>query len=334
MVEKIDAFGHVVPESILNTLIEEGDTQAAGGLPVDAVEYLREEELPSTSLDGNVEDMDDNGIDKQIVSIQPTNMFVGLDPDYALPLVRQANNEIRDMADEHPNRIKPIATLPFLTGEYVDEFERCVTDLGLEGVQIFSNAGGLPLDDPELRPFYRAVEKHDVPIWIHPTNYAWQNWDNIHGHGLYLVLGWPFETTVAMCRLVLGGVMDEFPDLDIITHHMGGTTSHLAHRISVLYFHNAPDEDSRFSEDTSAGIRDRLSQFYVDTARGGATPVLESGHEFFGRSRMVFGTDYPFGPSQGRWVLREEQNAVEEMDISESDRERIFSSNIRELVDI
>lgn len=143
------------------------------------------------------------------------------------------------------------------------------------------------------------------------------------------MLGWPFDTSVALTRLVLSGVMDRF-DFDIITHHMGGMVAHFSNRIPVFYLANSMDET--FSDERADEIRNGLRKFYPDTARQGSASILEDGHEFFGRTHLIFGTDYPFGPERGRWFVREEIGAVEEMDISQEEREMVYSGNIRNLI--
>lgn len=327
MVERIDAFGHVMPEGLHAELEQIRPTRSYGGLPDGMADYFKAQGFIGEDLRTRIDDLDEFEVDKQVITQQPPEVWEGIDPDAALPLTRLANDEVRRIADEHSERLIPVGTLPYLGKPYLDEFERCIDELGMAGVQIFSNCGGKPLDREEFTPFFELVERKGVPIWLHPQNNGWSDW--LEEFAMNFMLGWPFDTSVALARLVLGGVMDRF-DLDIITHHMGGMIAHFSNRIPVFYLANSMDET--FSANRAAEIRDGLRKFYPDTARQGSPRVLEEGHDFFGRDHLLFGTDYPFGPERGRWFVREEIKAVEEMDISSSEREMVYSGNFKQIL--
>lgn len=321
MAEIIDAYGHFVLEDLHEELMSVHPS------PYTADTYLSARDKP---VEEYIADMDEFGIDRQIITQQPARVWKGLDPEEALPLTRLANDEIRRVADSHPDRFIPVGTVPFMTGEYIDEFERCIDELNMAGVQVFTNIGDRPIDSEECFPFYEAVERKDVPIWLHPQDAAWDDWDNINDFSLSLIYGWPTETASAMTRLVLSGVMRRFPDLKIISHHMGGPVAHFENRISTFYtWRDEQDKDY-----DSANIGEDLRKFYPDTARQGSPAILEDGHEFFGNEKMVFGTDYPFGPNGGRAFVRAERDAVEEMAIEPQEREQVFAGNIKRIANI
>jgi len=318
----IDAYGHFVLEELHEAMqAERSDMYTAGT-------YRAAREL---QLKDYIEDMDELGVDHMILSQQPARVWKGLDADEALEFTRAANDEIRRVADKYPDRFTPVATLPFLTGDYIDEFHRCIDDLDMAGVQIFTNSGDRPLDSEAVFPFYEAVEKANVPIWLHPQDSAaWSDWENINKYSLSLTYGWPCETSIAMTRLVLSGVMQKYPDLNIICHHMGGPVAHFHNRITSFYTWR-DEADNSYPADT---IDEDIRKFYPDTARQGSPDILEDGYEFFGNDKMVFGTDYPFGPDMGKGFMRAEKEAVDAMEISQKGKEQIFSENIKSLVSL
>ena len=322
MVRVVDAYGHFVLEELHEAML----SQRSDMYTSDTYRAVRE-----LTLEEYIDDMDDVGVDHMILSQQPAPVWKGLDADEALSFTRLANDEIRSVADQYPDRFTPVATLPFLTDEYIDEFHRCIEELDMAGVQIFTNSGDRPLDSEAVYPFYEAVEEADVPIWLHPQDSAaWSDWDNLNKYSLSLIYGWPCETSIAMTRLVLSGVMQRYPDLSIICHHMGGPVAHFSNRIEAFYTWR----DEADNPYPAASIDDDIRKFYPDTARQGSPDILEDGCEFFGQEKMVFGTDYPFGPNMGKGFLTAEREAVAEMDVSETVKQRILGGNIESLVDL
>lgn len=324
MAERIDAFAHVLPKPFIDEMLEVHPT----------------EELEAVSdtprfwdMDIRFDDLDEFGIDKQVITLARPPIWRGINREDALKMTRIANNEVKKLADEHPDRLIPVATLPFLDGEFIDEFERCIDDLGMAGVQIFSNVEGNPIDAEPFRPFYDAVASKDVPIWLHPQLHEWHDWDD--EYMLHKILGWPFDTSLALARLVFGGVMDDHPDLKIIPHHMGSMIPHFVNRLDM--FHQMLVEHRDVYpypvNELEGTVEETFSRFYADTCRCGASDVLEDGLSFFGEDKMVFATDYPFGPDEGRGFLREEVQGVENMDIDEETRQNVYENNLQSILD-
>lgn len=323
MVERLDAFSHVLPEPFFREMADRYPT----------TELTNFEDPRFWSIERRLEDMAAYGIDRQVIMLALPPIWRGLDPDEALPLLRLANDEVARIAAEHPDSFVPVGTVPFLGGAYVDELDRCVEDLGMAGVQIFSNVDGRPLGVDSQRPFFRRVADHDVPIWLHPQLHDWYPW--IDEYELHRILGWPFDTSVALARLVLGGYLAEY-DLDVVAHHMGGMIPHFAGRIATFY--RARIQDPEIYPDMGWEVFDepletQFQQLYADTAIGGSVPSLGTGLEFFGADRLVFGTDYPFGPDEGRTFIEQNLAAIDRLDLSERDETRVFAGNARALLD-
>ena len=132
-----------------------------------------------------------------------------------------------ELVSQHKDRFPAfVAAISMLDiDSALQEIDRAVTQLGAKGIQIFTNVAGQPLDKPEYDPVFAAMARHGLPIWLHPartsdmTDYAGEKKSR---YEMWWCFGWPYETSVAMARLVFCGIYDRYPDLNIITHHCGG----------------------------------------------------------------------------------------------------------------
>lgn len=254
-------------------------------------------------------------------------------PKAATELARMGNDELAELVARYPDRfIAGVANLPMNDiDEALKETDRAIKELGLRGVQIYSNINGKPLDSPEFLPLYEKMANYDLPIWIHPRRDITipdYSTESISKFKLYGALGWPYETQLAMSRLVCSGVMEKYPNLKIITHHCGGGMPFLGKRVSNWVYSYMREADSSGSSRFTREPIEYFRMFYGDTANIGDKPVLECGYAFFGAQHMLFGTDMPFG----RDVMDTAINAVMEMDITETERKQIFEDNARKLL--
>jgi len=317
----IDGFTHALTERFFDTLVSEYEFSGLSGRPA----FLWD-------MEQRLADMEAYGVDKHVVSMAPLPFWKGLSDDAALEITRLANDEIRRLADEYPDAIIPVGTVPKVTDDLMDEFERCSDDLDMAGVQIFSNIDGEPLDRPQFEPLFETAERTDTPLWLHPQLHEWYGWASEYmDHRLF---GWPFDTTLALSRLVFGGVTQKY-DFDLVSHHGGGMIPFFSGRIDTFYETRMQYPENYADTDLPAldrPVSDHFAEFYADTALGGSVAAQECAHDFFGDT-MVFGTDYPFGPDRGRAGIETGLAAIETADISQAAREGIRSGNIRNLLE-
>jgi aminocarboxymuconate-semialdehyde decarboxylase len=322
MPEIVDGYTHVLTERFFEDLTDKFGFQGLSGRP----EFLWD-------IEGRKEDMADYGVDKQVITLALPTMFQGMDHDLALDITRLANDEIRRLADEHPDQFIPVGTLPFLTGPYLDEYDRCIDDLAMPGVQIFTNVSGRPLDDPDFRPFFERVDASGRPLWLHPQ--LIESYDWIDDYIDHKMLGWPFDTTLAASRPIFGGVLDDCPDLRVVLHHAGGMLPMVDERIES--FAQTRTEDEMYVEDTGSTDRpipEYFEQFYADTA---VSPrrrdhAVRAGLALFGPERTLFGADYPFGPDEGRYWLEHTVEVLDGMDLEAGTREAVYAGNVERLI--
>ena len=326
---KIDIFCHILPEKYKKALDE-----AAPGHVQQNINNL----LPTLwDLDHRFRIMDKYGVMQVLTLSRPPIEEVISDPKKALDLTRRANDEMAEIVLKHPDRFPAAVAAVVLTDvdASLKELERTIIDLRFRGAQIYTNMNGKPLDSPEFEPLFEMMSRYNLPVWIHPTHGVTANDYSSESGSKYAVdgtFGWPYETTMAMTRLVFSGILERYPNLKVITHHCGGMVPFYEQRI-IAFQDNI--EMARRNKD-----KDRLSgapikyykKIYADTAIYGNTPGLMLGRAFFGIDHLLFGTDFPFAGQYGERVTRQTIAAIEEMDISDGEKKKIFEDNARALM--
>jgi aminocarboxymuconate-semialdehyde decarboxylase len=251
-------------------------------------------------------------------------------------LAKLVNDEMADLQSKYPQRIVgAIAALPMHNMKAaLKEAERAILELGLRGVQIHSSISGRPLDREEFFPFYELMNQFNLPIFIHPMrrrempDYS----DEDHSrYWIWQVLGWPYESTVAMTRLVFSGVFDRYPDLKFVIHHCGAMVPFFSERIDGCYDYAEVFFKTKYLRKLRRPVKDYYRMFYGDTAIHGYTPGLMCGYDFFGAEHLLFATDMPHDSLGGERYIRDTIAGVKRMDISESEKRMIFEGNARRI---
>ena len=262
----------------------------------------RVREIPSmVDLDVRFRMMDLFGDYVQVLSLAAPPLEALGAADASPELARLANDGMAEIVSRHPDRFPAfIASMPMNNVDAaVREIDRAVTDLRAAGIQIFTNVNGKALDDPEFAPIFERMAALDRPIWLHPTrtasfaDYATEPKSKFE---LWWTFGWPYETSVAMARILFAGYFDRWPNLKVITHHMGGMIPYFAGRIGPgLDQLGVRTED----EDLTAHLKrlqkrpyDYFKMFYADTALFGAQHAMECGLKFFGTDHVLFASDF------------------------------------------
>jgi aminocarboxymuconate-semialdehyde decarboxylase len=277
----------------------------------------------------------------QVLTLANPPIEIVAGPDLSPELARLANDEMARVVAKRPERFPGfVASLPMNNPDAaVAEIDRAIDHLGATGVQIFTNVGGRPLDLPEYRPIFARMAEHGLPIWLHPARpatFADYAGEARSKYDLWWAFGWPYETSVAMGRLVFSGLFDRHPDLQIITHHLGAMIPFCAGRIG-----GGLDQLGSRTDDADDGAAlgrlkrrpvDYFKMFYGDTALFGAWPAMETGLEFFGADHVLFGTDMPFDPEKGPGFIRDTIAAMERMRASAEDKAKIYEGNARRML--
>lgn len=331
---KIDIFPHILPrpfyERMLELLDGSGDLQK------------RVRQIPvMVDLDLRFRIMDQFPGYQQVLTLSSPPLENAGDAKTSPELARIANDGMAELVAKYPDRFPAfVASLPMNNMEAcLKEIDRAITQLGARGVQVFSNVNGRPLDEPEFCPLFQKMAEHDLPIWLHPTRpstFADYPVEKKSRYEMWWVVGWPYETSVAMARIVFAGMFDKFPNLKIITHHLGAMIPYFEGRfgggLDQLGARTSKADEGLVTHNLKRRPLDYFRMFYGDTAVFGAVAPLECGLAFFGIDHVLFGSDMPFDPEKGPGYIRETVRAIEAASIAPSDREKIYEGNARRLL--
>jgi aminocarboxymuconate-semialdehyde decarboxylase len=266
-------------------------------------------------LDRKLRDMDRDGVDVAVLShgLPGPDRLGGAEAD---AWAARVNDELAGIVAAHPDRFAGWGCLGFgSAGPTIEEADRCLDELGLHGLQVWSNAGGRPLDAPDVAPVLEHLAERGAPVHLHPS--VPLNREGMDTAGLLLALAFPVDTSLAVLRLVRHGLLDRPAPPRLVVAHLGGVLPWLAERLTVYL-----GETGQLG---AGGHLDRpferyLELLYVDTVSYGLGQ-LEAGRRRLGAGRLLFGSDHPFGrPSEpGRLLDR--------LGCSEADRELIRWGN-------
>jgi len=331
---KLDIFNHIFPQRFYDRMLK----VAPNGRDM----HKRVRAIPCiVDLAQRFRIMDMFDDYAQVICLGSPPIEVFGPPPVSTEMARLANDGMAELVDRHRQRFPAfIASLPMNDPVgLLKEAERAVHELGAVGVQVFTNVLGRPLTAPETLPLFELMAKLDLPLWLHPARGAdfadYQREKRSH-YEIWWTLGWPYETSVAMAHIVFEGLFDRYPQLKIITHHMGGMIPYFEGRVGPGW----DQLGARTSDvDYSALLRqlkrrpvDYFHLFYADTALFGATEATRCGLKFFGPERVLFASDAPFDPEQGAMYTRTTIEIIDRLDVSPAERHAIYEGNARRLL--
>ena len=314
----IDGFAHVMPKGFLEAL-------------ENAYPTIELKELAPLTYFGDMQNtvriLDKHKIDKQVLTLARPSIWLKIPRDLLLGLTRVANDAVTEAANQFPDRFIPVGTVPVPSEEFVPELDHCINELGMAGIQLLSNIDGKPLDAPEFRAFFARANMTKTPIWLHPQ--LQHDWSQ--EFVLDKIFGWVYETSIALARLVFSGMMQEYPDLRIIPHHMGAMIPHFSERIKGFHEARGMFPRSNFPILPKDPL-DYFRRFYGDTVLNGSVHAFECGYKFFGPDHIVFATDYPFGPEKGELWMVGALHQIKMVDLPQSEKDLILGGNLMRLI--
>ncbi len=334
----IDFQAHLFPKEYINELKRrDGAVILQEPDPYSGMTYFYDKKLKSRintaifqgrDTDRRLEHMDRFGIDIHVLTI-PAPGADRFEGDDAVAIARAANDAIAAICRKHPTRFVGFFTLPTSSiSASLDELERSVHELGLKGFGSFSNLNGQALDREELFPIYERLAKYKLPVYIHPTAPLASEAIGIDIMPT-LIFGWAFDSTVAMTRLVYGRVLERFPEINFVVADVGGVLAFFAQRAKNIY--SGRTEEIRQRYGLKENPLDSFRRFYVDTADHPAS-TLKCVLDFFGPERLVLGTNYPYGPEEGRVLIKNSLAAIDGLNLSKNDKENVLGGNAAEIL--
>src|SRR6202789_2436369 len=306
---RIDAFTHFFPKQFFERLDDIAPNWKDMGKRSKSIAALHD-------LDVRKKIVDSHKDYQQILTFPNAPLeTIGKTPKQQDELARIVNDGFAELCAKEKDRFPAwVAQVSLASDDAgVAEAERAIKQLGALGVQIYTNVGGRPLDNPEFRPFFKKMHELGAPIWLHPTRGAEvtdYNSEKRSKYEIWWTFGWSYETAAAMARFVFSKIIDRHPDLKIIVHHFGGIVPILEGRIGPGW----DQLGARTSDEDYVTLRKSLKKrpldyfkqnFYADTAVFGADAATVCGLAFYPAEKVVFASDCPFDPEKGTGYIRE-----------------------------
>ena len=319
---RIDIHSHVMSVAFLEHLQSRGTLPAAERdahgfiahcAPLLSLPYR----APILDVEAKLADLDAAGIGLAVLShgLPGPAVLGGGEADH---WAARINDELAVITAAHPGRFAGWASLGFGDpARTTAEVDRCLDELGLAGFQVWSNAGGRPLDAPDVLPVLEHIADRGAAIHLHPTLPAGQE---AMDPATLLGFAFPVDTGLAVLRLIGAGLFDRNPV--VVTAHLGGVLTWLRERLDI-YGKASPlfPGPSRLARP----VGEYLDQLYVDTVGYGLRP-LEYCHAQLGAGRLLFGTDHPYGAPGLPGQL------VDRLPCTPAERRRILAGNAQRLL--
>lgn len=334
----IDCFNHFFPKALWDRMLTTPGAAADIGARMRGIPAIFDLDVRK----GVVDQFRTQKNYTQVISLgMPPLESLG-EPALIEEFAKLANDGMADLVAKNPDYFCGwLASLPMNSPNAAKEFERAIR-LGANGVQIHTNINGKPLDDEEFLPVFEVAEKHGKPVFLHPSRGAFDLPDykseKKSKYEIWWTFGWPYETSVAMARLVFGGVLDKHPKLKVLAHHLGAMVPFFEGRVGPGWDqlgNRTSDEDYKsLLKGMKRRPLDYFKDFYADSAVFGSKPATECGLAFYGPDKVLFASDCPFDPEKGPGYIRETIAILESLDLSPADRDKICFRNAQDLLGI
>lgn len=324
----IDAFNHFFPKRYYDALLQSPAAAKDIGKRVRSIPALSDLDLRLRI----VEMFDDYS---QVLShgLPPLERLWG--PDKSPEMAKIANDGLAEIVAKHPKHfVGWSALLPMnAPAAAAEEAARSLAS-GANAIQLATNANGVPLDAPQFLPVFEVIANSGKPILLHPArtrdmpDYPSETYSK---YEICSVLGWPYETGVTLARLVFSGIMDRYPGLKVIAHHLGGVIPYLegrvGHSFDQLGVRTSDEDYSLVLKSLKKRPYDYFKDFYGDTAVEGARAATICGLDFFGADHVLFASDCPFDKEKGVGYIRATMKVLDSIALANPEREKICWRN-------
>ncbi|HFC12175.1 MAG TPA: hypothetical protein ENJ56_04970 [Anaerolineae bacterium] len=321
----IDFHNHFFPKAYLEAISAETTrasttTDAQGNLLIvtdgDYSIIVEEHHNPAA----RVAAMDAAGCDMQVLTITVPSVHSEKSAE-GIRLAQIVNDGLADACAQFPNRFCALAALPLQNpAASVIELERTVTQANLRGGLLFSHINGDNLDNPKFWPLYEKACELDVPLFIHPIIPA--HIGALRDYRLVALEGFLFDTSLALSRLIYSGVLERFPQLQLVAAHLGGTLPFLSERMD-RGFAVYPECRQHISQPPSTYLR----RIFMDTFPH-SQQATQFAIDFAGADKILMGSDYPHQIGD----LAGGISTITDLAISDTDKALILGGNANRLL--
>lgn len=306
---RIDVHHHILPAHYVETVgVDSVGLQGSSG------------RVPAWSIEQALAGMDAAGIQTAITSISSPG-FAPADATRVPALARWCNEFAADMVRNYPDRFGMFAALPLNeAAAALAEVTHAYDVLHADGVCLLSNYAGRYLGDAHFRRLYEELNRRHAVVFVHPTSPA-QSWSFTRLSAS--TLEFPFDTTRTIASLIFEGVIRDYPSIRWIFSHAGGAIASLCGRIELLTTNNPA-----LREFIPNGFAAELKKLYFDTALSAHPATMAHLEALVSPDRILFGTDYPFGP---KGQMQQASESLDALAWNESVKHQVAHGNARRL---
>jgi len=231
--------------------------------------------------------MDAARVDMAIVTLTSPNVYWG-SPKASLEAAKLVNDDMAAQSKRYPDRIRFMCSLPWQHAKLaIAELKRAVDELGAVGVMVLANIDGKSLTDRAFAPVWKEIDRRGLPVLVHPTAPPGTKELDVFKYNLIASVGFMFDTSLAVSRMIFDGFFDRYPKLKLIASHGGGTLPYIAGRLDICHA-NMPAARVNISAPPSS----YLKKIYYDTVV--FTPeALDVALKVGGETNVLYGSDYP-----------------------------------------
>jgi aminocarboxymuconate-semialdehyde decarboxylase len=299
------------------------------------VHSLREQASPRwrgqcpATIDNVLRLHDEVGLDISVIS-NSGHYLKAYAREEALPAIREANEYLASLRDKHKDKIVALAVaIPGGGEDHLRELERAVKEDDLRGVLISSSHRRAYPDDDDARPFFRLVTELDIPVFMHPPSVGFGE-ERIKEYRLASSVGRPFDSCLALARLIVRGVFEELPNLKFVASHLGGGICEIIGRMDYAYeLRDNPLILGPYGPPVHITRKpsEYLRNIYLDTVAYHA-PAVECAIKTVGIDRMIFGTDSP----QLIALKQRGLDMIDELGLAPAEKEKVLSGTAKKLL--
>jgi aminocarboxymuconate-semialdehyde decarboxylase len=237
--------------------------------------------------DLRIQAMDAAGVDVAVVTLTSPNVYWG-PAKVSLEAAKLINDDMAAQQRRYPGRIRFMCSLPWQHPKLaVAELRRACGELGAVGVMVLANIDGVSLTDRKFAPVWKEIDRRGLPVLVHPTAPPGTAELDVMRYNLIASVGFMFDTSLAVSRLIFDGFFDRYPSLKLIASHGGGALPYIAGRLDIC-FDNMPACRERISSRPSS----YLKKIYFDSVVF-QQESLELALKVGGDANVLYGSDYP-----------------------------------------
>lgn len=274
-------------------------------------------------IEAQLKIMQEAGIDKAVLSYPTSDAHLKLGG--LKEVARIYNDNVAKIIKKYPDKFIGAAVLPVdNTQGMLDELKRAREKLGFRAISLASSYNGMYLDDKLFIELYKVAQEQSIPIFVHPQIVNPIGFERVNDPLLTPVIEYIFDTTMSAGKLLMSDILKDFSNLKFIFSSFAGVTAHLSQRFDATY---QMLRGINFVKDLQGLPASFLKNIYVDT--GGDTNKInfEAALQFFGPSHILWGSDWPAKKDIAAGI-----NAVNDLDISQEDKENILGGNLENIL--